>query len=120
MERFCSLDKSKPTRRFRGWDQSPYEEEEIEVVERKKKRRRTRVKNERTLEDAIIIVLKSREKSMNPQQIWCEIERRGLYTTTGSTPWRSVSSSITQNIKRFGKNSKYIRTKPGYYKIRPK
>jgi hypothetical protein len=110
------LDQNKPVKRFRGWNLSPYEiEEPIVVTERKE---RERVKNERTLGNAIIIVLKRKKRAMTPEQIWCEIKKSKLYVTNGLSPKNSVSACITQDIKRLGENSKYVRTKQGYYKIK--
>ena len=63
-------------------------------------------------------VLTEAEKPLHYQEITRRMLQRQLWTPQGKTPDRSVSSSITTHIGKYGSSSRFQRTAEGVYALR--
>lgn len=71
----------------------------------------------RTWEEAIIRVLTEANRPLHYREISQKIIARGLYTTSGQTPERTVSSVLSESIRNEGARSPFAKTAPGEYTL---
>lgn len=65
--------------------------------------------------DAAAVVLRDSGGPLHYEEITKRVLARGLWTTTGKTPWATVNASIAVDIKERGTDSRFIRVSPGMY-----
>ena len=70
-----------------------------------------------TAADAAYQVLKEAGKPLHPKEIAHRALAAGLWTTTGKTPWDTISSSIYEDIKRNGAHSRFCQTAPARFTV---
>ncbi len=70
--------------------------------------------------EAAIKILSEAKAPLHYKEITERAIKQGLIKTQGSTPWATMNSVISTSIKKEGENSRFLRTKPGYYKYIPK
>lgn len=109
------IDPTKPIKRFLGWNIDIFDECEEKDEPRVKSKK---IRNKYKLGQAVRMVLKNSKKALSSLQIWNEIQKLNLYKTNCQTPKNSVSAHITENIRKFGNNSAFIRKEQGLYILR--
>jgi predicted NUDIX family phosphoesterase len=74
-----------------------------------------------TLLEAINIVL-SEGEALHVMEIWKKINKKNLWSPPkgGKTPWQTIRSKISVDIMKKGRNSPYVKVKPGTYELRVK
>ncbi len=70
-----------------------------------------------TAADAAYQVLKEAGKPLHSREIVHRILTAGLWTTTGKTPWATVSKDIQVDIKRNGAHSRFRQTAPAKFTV---
>ena len=67
--------------------------------------------------EAAAVVLKD-GGSMTSKEIVHEIQRRQLTPVAGDTPWNTINARISEDIVKYGKESRFIRAESGLYALR--
>lgn len=65
-------------------------------------------------------VFEIKRKPMHPREIVAEGIREGLFTDkiAGKTPYQTMKSKLSVNIRRLGSKSEFVRTAPGVFYLR--
>ena len=69
--------------------------------------------------DAAAVVLKEAESPLHYREITRLILERGLWSTSGQTPWNTVNAQLATDVRDRGMASRFIRTKPGHFALKP-
>jgi predicted NUDIX family phosphoesterase len=66
------------------------------------------------------IVLRQRAEPLSAKDIWAIGKRDGLFSDkiTGKTPWQTLKSKLSVHIRKYGPQSKFVRTAPGRFYLR--
>ena len=68
--------------------------------------------------EAAVEVLRKEGKSLPVTRITELMLERGLWTTSGKTPWATVNARISSEIKSRGEQSRFVRIRPGVYDLK--
>jgi len=68
---------------------------------------------------AIIEVLKKEKKPLRVSEITKKVFERKLVKSKGKTPEETISARLNEDIRKNGKNSRFIKVKSGVFKLNP-
>lgn len=68
--------------------------------------------------EAVEIVLRESGRPLSTREIYWEIQRRQLINFSSKDPHKSIRGRISEDIRRQGKSSRFIRLSRGVYKLR--
>ena len=67
--------------------------------------------------DAAEVVLREAAEPLHYRELTRRMLDRGLWTTTGKTPWETINSRINENIKLCGSSSRFRREGSGHFAV---
>lgn len=68
--------------------------------------------------DAAVAVLGEADGPLHYREITRRMLFKGLWTTSGKTPWATVNAQLAVEIKDKGRESRFVRTRSGMYALR--
>lgn len=68
--------------------------------------------------DAVEKVLVQTGQPLHYKEITDRIISQNLWKTEGNTPWQTINARLTTDLKRFGEESRFVRTSPGHYGLK--
>lgn len=77
------------------------------------------LKRARSFKNAAIAILKESGEALHYKEITKRALSKGLILTSGKTPADSMGSQIATDLRNKGKQSAFIKTAPGYYRLNP-
>jgi hypothetical protein len=108
-----------------GTDSKETSEQQEQVLSRllpetvkAEKPKRTRTKGAgNALLDAVATVLTGAKSPMNHKEIVKQLFARKLWSSSGTTPWQTIASSINVDIKKLGLKSRFRRPAPNSFQL---
>ena len=67
--------------------------------------------------DAAFAVLQAAGKPLPYREIAEQVLRQELWSTEGKTPWATINTQLSRDIKKQGKDSRFVRVGPGQYAL---
>lgn len=69
--------------------------------------------------DAAFAVLQAAGKPLPYREIAEQVLRQELWSTEGKTPWATMNTQLSRDIKEQGRGSRFVRVGPGQYALNP-